>query len=174
MDKGNNKRLVGRSTRRRNQRMGRRDFYHFQKTKRAPNGRRRNKAKGLGVEKIKARVQNPVRGGAWVPFFFCKHSIKSATSQLFSKRQGTLARPLGNIPRRLFFISRNGLRPRPDKPDNPGAVRRGVGKGGNWSICRISAKTQNAPSPFSSSERSIPEKKCNTVTTFGKIRKSES
>ena len=88
--------------------MARRDFYNFQKTKRAPNGRRRNKAKGLGVEKIKARVQNPVRGGAWVPFFFCKHSIKSATSQLFSKRQGTLARPLGNIPRRLFLLAGTG------------------------------------------------------------------
>ena len=35
--------------------------------------------------------------------FFCKHSIKSATSQFFLKRQGTLARPLGNIPRRLFW-----------------------------------------------------------------------
>ena len=156
--------------------MGRRDFYNFQKTKRAPNGRRRNKAKGLGVEKIKARVQNPVRGGAWVPYEEERHTRFSfASIKSKSIRKGTLARPLGNNPRRLFLcVSRNGLRPRPDKPDNPGAVRRGVGAGANWSICRICGETLKPPPPFSSSERSTSEKKCNTVTTFGKRRKSES
>ena len=103
--------MVGRSTRRRNQRVGRRDFYHFPKTKRAQNGRRRNKAKGLGVEKIKAQVQNPVRGGAWVLYEEERHTRFSfASIKSKSIRKGTLARPLGNTPRRLFFVSRNGGR----------------------------------------------------------------
>ena len=89
--------------------MGRRDFYNFQKTKRAPNGRRRNKAKGLGVEEIKARVQNPVRGGAWVPYEEERHTRFSfASIKSKSIRKGTLARPLGNIPRRLFLLAGTG------------------------------------------------------------------
>ena len=89
--------------------MGRRDFYHFPKTKRAQNGRRRNKAKGLGVEKIKARVKNPVRGGAWVPFFFCKHTALNL-QQVNSLRKGK-ARwrgRWGTIPGGFFLLAGTG------------------------------------------------------------------
>ena len=85
--------------------MGRRDIYHFLKTKHAPNGRRRNKAKELGVEKIKAMAKNLVRGGAWVPYEEERHTRFSfASIKSKSIRKGTLARPLGNNPRRLFFV----------------------------------------------------------------------
>ena len=161
--------------------MGRRDIYNFQKTKHAQNGRRRNKAKGLGVEKIKARVKNPVRGGAWVSFSFCKHTALNLQQvKFFSKRQGTLARPLGNNPRRLFlYVSRNGLRPHLERRQSrlTRIIREPCGgewaRVGNWSICRICGETLKPPPPFSSSERSTSKKKCNTVTTFGKRRKSK-
>lgn len=89
------------------------------------------------MEKIKARVQNPVRGGAWVSFSFCKHTALNLQQvKFFSKRQGTLARPPGNNPRRLFFICEperaapsSGTAAEPPHPDNPGAMRRGVGAG---------------------------------------------
>ena len=94
--------------------MGRRDFYDFQKNKRAQNGRRRNKAQELGVEKIKARVQNPVRGGAWVSYEEERHTRFSfASIKSKSIRKGTLARPLGNTPRRLFLCEQERAVPSP-------------------------------------------------------------
>ena len=101
------------------------------------------------------------------PLVFSFASIKSYQSE---RHAGAAA---GEHSPAAFFISRNGLRPRPDKPDNQGAVRRGWDKCENWSICRICGETLKQPPPFSSSERSTSEKKCNTVTTFGKRRKSE-
>ena len=175
--------------------------------------------------------------------FFCKHSIKSATSQFFLKRQGTLARPLGNNPRRLFWrvlwrsvfqthllclaypraappVTVAALRSAFQAPQWNTAVRRvnwaGLGNGSaasriagrtgyssymavtwrlhagrgiSWKqtkrsmvqmgvtdcpICRICGETLKPPPPFSSSERSTSKKKCNTITTFGKRRKSKT
>ena len=54
-----------------------------------------------------------MRGGAWVSYEEERHTRFSfASIKSKSIRKGTLARPLGNNPRRLFlYVSRNGLRP---------------------------------------------------------------
>ena len=91
-----------------------------------------------------------------------------------------------------FFCKPERAAPSPGRPGYSGYMavtwRLHAGRGISWkqtkrsmeqmgvtdcSICRICGETLKPPPPFSSSERTTNKKKCNTVTTFGKRRKSK-
>lgn len=140
-------------------------------------------------------MKKPVRGGAWVSYEEERHtrfsfaSIKSAVKSEKARWRGRWGTILGGF----FLCEPERAAPSPGRPGYSGYMavtwRLHAGRGISWkqtkrsmeqmgvtdcSICRICGEKLKPPPPFSSSERSTSEKKCNTVTTFGKRRKSES